>query len=99
MHIAIAFDQLLWYLFVLLILLQVADAYTTIRALKQSGNREGNPAMAWLFNKIGVKTTQIFTKVTFIVLAYYYMGWQAMAVLDAFYMWVVVNNWKLIKNG
>lgn len=41
--------MLLW----LLIVLQVVDALTTIKILEKGG-RELNPAMDWIFRKIGV---------------------------------------------
>lgn len=95
-------------LFVLLVVLQVADAWSTLKALKRPGNYEANPAMKWLMDKIGVKEALLFTKV-----AACSVVWLGVMSLDgqghgqlatgllvatcALYAWVIKNNLSLLK--
>jgi len=39
---------------------QMADMYTTRRALEDYDAVEGNPLMAWLLSKVGIKGLQMF---------------------------------------
>lgn len=83
--------------FILLVILQVLDAYTTLVALKSGKGTEANPVMRWLFDKFGIEATLLFGKVAFIVLAYYYLDWPIMAALIALYIWAVWGNFKVIN--
>lgn len=45
--------QSIW-LFVLLVSLQIADAWLTVRILAERAGRELNPVMRWIFDRLGV---------------------------------------------
>lgn len=90
-------DPLILVLFVAFTLLQVADAVTTIKALKIKGNREVNPVMRWLFERFGVARSLIVMKV--VVTGYIFTALDVIPIwalggLVAFYAWVVINNHK-----
>lgn len=54
-------------LITLIVLLQIADAWTTWRILG-AGWRELNPLMAWVFDKLGVVPGLVLTKCAFVAL-------------------------------
>ena len=85
----------------ILTLLQGADWYTTARAIASGQGREGNPVMAWLFGKIGFTPTMA-GKLVLVGAGSFYgagpLGWQIMAAIIAFYVWIVWNNWTLVKS-
>ena len=45
---------MIYLLFILLCFLNLADAYTTYMSITTGVGKEGNPVMAWLFDKIGI---------------------------------------------
>jgi len=81
---------------ILFILLNVADIWTTLRAL-ELGKREVNPFLAWMFKRFDPLGVMVITK----VLAVYFL-WLAdiyfiTAAACALYVWVVLNNWDVIQ--
>lgn len=96
-------------LFILLVILQALDAWTTIQALKRPGLVESNKFLAWLIDKIGLKEALLLVKVASCAIVWigvmnlFGMGHRqlAFALLGggcAFYAAVVWNNWKFLKH-
>ena len=81
-------------------ILQVGDAFSTLRFLKH-GIKEANPVMVWLFDALDPLPALVITKVLIIVAAHGSMGapyWtEAMLALCAFYAFIVVRNWRVVK--
>jgi hypothetical protein len=85
-------------LLIAIILLQIADLWTTWKVLNEGGN-EKNPAMAFLMNWIGVLPALILTKalaITLCVLIYLVQPY-VLIPLIIFYGVVVVRNFKQMK--
>ena len=83
---------------VVFLALQIADVWTTIRALKL-GATEANPVVAWLMEKTG--SGWPFVKLAGAV-AGAYTAWAGgglwvVWVLCAIYVYVVYSNWQIIK--
>ena len=94
------------FLFALLIAVQIADAVTTVQALKRPGNYEANPALKWLMDKIGVKEALFLVKVAscavvwvgvlnIMAQGYPRLGYGLLAAATALYALVAYRNWKL----
>jgi len=83
--------------FLLFILLQVADGWTTVTALNMNG-RELNPWLNYLFRKFGVIQTLLVSKLLSITIVgmLVYDHW-AVWFLVAVYTFVVLHNLKQIK--
>ena len=83
--------------FLLFILLQVADGWTTVTALNMNG-RELNPWLNYLFRKFGVVQTLLVSKLLSITIVgmLVYDHW-AVWFLVAVYTFVVGHNLKQIK--
>jgi len=83
--------------FLLLIVLQVADGWTTVTALNMNG-RELNPWLNYLFRKFGVIQTLLVSKLLSITIVgmLVYDHW-AVWFLVAVYTFVVGHNLKQIK--
>lgn len=87
-------------LFILFAVLQVADAYVTVRALALPGKREANPIMAWFMDKLGVVPALILTKVVVVAGVFYFLDSTPLAalwLLNALYVAVTLRNWKILK--
>ena len=81
---------------VLFILLQIGDVWTTLQALKL-GKREANPLLAKLFQHFDPLGVMVVTKV-FAVWALWYVDFYLITMACcALYVWVVINNWKVIR--
>lgn len=95
--------MLVYFLYALFAVLQVADLTTTVIAIKKGGG-EGNKILASLMNKVGVLPALLVVKtllvaIVYLVVAYVSHPW-AEALISAFialYVWVVVNNINVIK--
>ena len=98
-------------LFAVFVGLQVVDTITTYKALSSGIGVEKNKIMAWLFEKFGVLPSLIIFKLIVIALmagccVYLPQIYQPMEIicpvilglLDAFYLWVAVNNVKVLKS-
>ena len=82
---------------VLFIVLQGADIYTTITALKQ-GAIERNPFLGVLFNWFPPLPTLIVIKAAIVTVVTWADSFYANVILCALYAWVVINNWKVIRD-
>ena len=92
------------YLVAVFVLLQIADIYTTNECLRTKKGREGNPAMAWLFARIGVLPGIIIPKLIIVTLigvavALDEMPWWGLAGLCVTYVAVVVNNVLILRKA
>jgi len=98
-------------LFAVFVGLQVVDTITTYKALSSGIGVEKNKIMAWLFEKFGVLPSLIVFKVLVIAIIagctiYLPQIYSPMEIiwavilglLDAFYLWVAVNNVKVLKS-
>jgi hypothetical protein len=87
-------------LFILILVLQVADVYLTCRILG-SGGRELNPVMRFLMDRMGVMAGLVVAKVSLSTMIGLYLGEQpALLVLIAVvYGCVVVSNWNQMRRA
>lgn len=89
--------------FAFLMILQIGDVATTYYALKKPGVSEGNGIMAFLMDKLGILNALIAVKLILIIAASFaiiYFPQYAtipMMLLCIFYSWVVVNNYRHLK--
>lgn len=77
-------------------LLNVADVWTTLKALKM-GKREANPLLNWLFQRLDPIGVMVSMKVAATWLLWYADIYFVTAACCALYVWVVINNWKVIE--
>lgn len=87
------------YLFMALMLLQVADVYTTLRIL-DSGGVERNKAMLWLMAELGPAGALVLAKI--IMLMAMFLIWPSLPVWFAvgavlFYAGIVINNLIVLR--
>jgi hypothetical protein len=84
-------------LFALFVLLQCIDLYTTYTIIKTGKGHEANPILAWVFDKIGYPTGLVVFKGLCIVIGFFLLPyWYALAILNALYLWVAYNNYKVL---
>jgi ABC-type transport system involved in Fe-S cluster assembly fused permease/ATPase subunit len=81
---------------VIFILLNVADIWTTDKALKM-GKREANPLLNWLFQRFDPVGVMVVMKVAAAWLLWYADFYLITAGACALYLWVVINNWNVIE--
>ena len=81
---------------ILFMLLQIADIWTTDKALAM-GKREANPLLNWLFQRFDPVGTMVVMKVAATWLLWYADFYLITAGACALYVWVVINNWKVIE--
>lgn len=81
---------------VIFVVLQVADVWTTDRALKM-GKREANPFLARLFEYFNPVKVMVAVKTVAVVALWYVAFWPLTAVLCVLYVWVVGNNLQVIR--
>jgi len=86
-----------------LIVLQIADYWTTMKVLRQGGH-ENNPVVAWIMQRLGVVAglalVKVFAMGVAAVVIYYLGGDYASALLGAgcmLYAWIVLDNYRQIK--
>ena len=85
-------------LLTLFALLQLCDFYTTYAIIKSGKGHEANPILAKLFDKIGYVQGLTIAKLLAIVVGFFLLPyWYILAILDALYIWVVINNYKVLK--
>jgi hypothetical protein len=80
----------------LFILLQIADIWTTDKALAL-GKREANPLLNYLFQRFDHIGVMVSMKVAAAWLLWYADIYFVTAACCALYVWVVINNWKVIE--
>jgi hypothetical protein len=84
-------------LFTLFALLQCIDLYTTYTILKTGKGYEANPVLAWVFSKIGYPTGLVVIKGLCVIIGFFLLPyWYALALLNALYLWVIWNNYKVM---
>ena len=86
-------------LFAALVVLQVLDMYTTVRAMRH-GHTEANKYVAWLMDKIGVIPAMLLPKILVMGFFGFYLSewpWFVLAGLVCFYVWVVQHNYRTVK--
>lgn len=84
-------------LFALFVLLQCGDLYTTYTIIKTGKGHEANPFLATLMAKLDMAGVLLFFKVGAIIIGIFLSPyWIALALLDALYIWVVYNNYKVL---
>ena len=81
---------------ILFMLLQIADIWTTDRALAL-GKREANPLLNWLFQRFDPVGVMVVMKVAAAWLLWYADMYFVTAGLCALYLWVVINNLRVIE--
>ena len=82
---------------ILFMLLQIADIWTTDKALAM-GKREANPLLNWLFQRFDPVGTMVVMKVAATWLLWYADMYLITMAMCALYVWVVINNWKVIQD-
>jgi hypothetical protein len=89
-----------YILLAIFIALQAGDFYTTYNILKTGKGYEANPALAWVFSKIGYVTGLTIVKgmavAVGIYAAQFWNGYYVLAPMTALYTWVVWNNYKVL---
>ena len=83
-----------------LISLQVLDIISTYLCLKSESGAEANPWLAKLMAKIGLLPALVLAKGLFIamlILWGYLVPTAFIVVMIAFYVYVVVNNFKILR--
>ena len=83
-------------LLLLFILLQVADGYTTVRGLKL-GAREGNPILAWLFERFEPVLVLLVIKTASIIAVAVVNSDILTAFVCGVYVPVVINNVRVLR--
>jgi hypothetical protein len=83
-------------LLLLFILLQVADGYTTVRGLKL-GAREGNPILAWLFERFEPVLVLLVVKAASIIAVAVVNSDILTAFVCGVYVPVVLNNIRVLR--
>lgn len=88
-------------LYAIFVVTQFLDAYTTHRALKE-GHIEANPVMRYLFEKFTVIGGLIVAKLAGMSAGYVAyidnLDW-ALLIMIAIYVWVVINNFKILRRN
>ena len=80
------------------ILLQIADVWTTMAALKTGKAHEANPVMEWFMDKLGVVPSLLIIKAVVIgVVVYFVNVWIILAILNCLYAFVVYLNIKTLQ--
>lgn len=76
-------------------IMQIADGLTTYIALKLPGSREGNPAVRWVMDKIGILPAILIIKAFYIAMMYLgarQMGANVVMFWSMVYVGVVIWN-------
>lgn len=81
---------------IIFILLQIADIWTTLRAL-ELGHREMNPLLNWMFKHVDPLAAMVLVKVVGLWALWYVDLYLLTMAVCAVYVWVVINNWKVIR--
>ncbi|MGP1680841.1 MAG: DUF5658 family protein [Giesbergeria sp.] len=89
-------------LFYLLVALQIADGYTTIKALRTGNAREANPIVAKLIGAVGRDRAVAGLKLIAIAGLWYGRAdtplW-AMGALAALYAYTIINNVRVMRRS
>lgn len=82
----------------LFVVLNILDIWTTHKALKL-GKREANPLLNWLFKRFKPVPIMIAAKIPGIVGLWFLDTHIFTVACCAFYVFVVVNNFAVIRRG
>ncbi len=85
---------------IVFILLQLADGYTTMKALKSASNYEANPVMKFLMQKIGKLPALALMKILMsagMSYAYVFSGPFITLIPNLIYVYVIYNNVRVLK--
>jgi hypothetical protein len=90
------------YLYLLFVLLQGLDVYTTYTAINTGVGHEANPLMAKIFQKIGLIPGLLLFKVLICAVVYWaFMDLEGnkivLGIIDLAYIEILINNFKVIK--
>jgi hypothetical protein len=87
-----------YILLTIFIALQCGDFYTTYTILKTGKGHEANPILATLMAKLDMAGVLAFFKLACILIGIMLMPyWWALALLDILYVWVIFNNFKVLR--
>ena len=87
-----------YILFAIFVLLQFGDAWTTIKCIEQNKGHEANGFMAYLFEKLGMKTALVITKLGICGITWILKDIAlAIAVIDVLYAYVVYQNYQILR--
>lgn len=81
---------------ILFILLQIADTWTTLRAL-ELGHREVNPLLNWLFRRFDALPVLVVAKLIGVWVLWYLDAYLITMACCVVYLWVMVSNWRVIR--
>jgi len=85
-------------LFVLFIILQFLDFWTTYHVIKSGKGHEANPVVAFAITKIGLIPALTIYKLFAIAIGWIIKDvWFVMLALDIAYGYVVYQNYKILK--
>ena len=85
-------------LLTIFIALQCGDFYTTYTIIKTGKGHEANPILATLMAKLDMASVLAFFKIACILIGVALLQyWYALVALDVLYIWVVYNNYKILK--
>jgi hypothetical protein len=90
------------WLFILFVILQGIDYYTTGEGLKREQVQESNPAIKKLMDKYGIdRVMQVKTLLDISIGIYIFlMGFYViLAIVDVFYIFVAVNNFRTLAQS
>lgn len=86
-------------LFIAFVALQIADAVTTW-AILEAGGKELNPIVRWMMAKMGVHlglVVKTIVAVGVIGLLLPKLPWEVLAILDIFYVGILINNVNVLR--
>lgn len=87
-------------LFILFVVLQFADAATTLAVIKRGG-KEKNPVMIYIMGKLGTNAALLATKAVAIGVIYAILPWMPLVVLGLLCAWytaiVAFNTRSLVR--
>ena len=93
-------ELLIWALFALIVILQLLDIISTLRAFR-AGAIEGNPIVAWIIDKLGVipglvvaKAATLAGVLAVMIIAPPPLPLILLLVVAAVYAWFVVRNFR-----
>ena len=87
-----------YILLAIFIALQCGDFYTTYTIIKTGKGHEANPVLATLMAKLDMAGVLAFFKLACILIGVALLQyWYALALLDILYVWVIYNNFKVLR--
>jgi len=82
---------------ILFILLQIVDIWLQIVNIWMTDKRKANPLINWFFQRFDHIGMMVAFKIAATWLLWYADVYFITAVACALYVWVVINNWKVIQ--